>query len=513
MTWLDSAISWISPRAGWNRQMYREALRNYDAASSARPNAGWRGVNTTAEQTNAGSRDILRGNARDLERNSDELNSIVLPFERHVVGTGPRLQAKVRRANGEQDEELNAQLEADWLVWCKPRNCDVTAQQSFGEMLRMGIRRRRVDGATIFLKVYGTEFGFLPFALQAKEVDDLDTTYVGRAVNGNLIVAGIELNAYNRPVAYYFRKTTPDGFYIGAGAGDSIRVEANRVIMWWDRMRPSQIREVTMLAPSLTRVRDIREYLESVSVAKRIQACFAMFIERINPTQSMGRTADNARDKTSNYYGRTVTPGMIYEGQPGDKATAIAPPNTGSSERDFVTMQQRIAGAGQGLSYETTSRDVSQANYSSVRFNSLEDNSSYDIEFQGMNDHVLDEVHQEFIISEWVTGRVAMPNFWRDKQRYFAHDFIAPGRPWVDPLKEVKANTEAVRTGQDTIANICSARGLDWREVAIANAEAEAFAEQARKDAFAKLGLPYIPKGAPNGTAAATPSTGSAASA
>lgn len=498
MNWLDTAISWISPRAAWNRLMYREALRNYDAASSTRPNSSWRGINATAEQTNAGARDILRGNARDLERNSDELNAVINSLVRNVVGTGPRLQAKVRLANGELDEDLNKLLESDWRTWCLPRNCDITGQQSFAEQLQMAVRRRRVDGAALWVKIYGDPAGsFLPFTLQPKEVDDLDTTYVGRAENGNIIVGGIELNAFNRPVAYYFKRVSPDGFYLGGGVGNSTRIEADRVIIWWDRLRPSQIREVSMLAPSLTRLRDIREYLESVSVAKRVQACFAMFIQRTIPTGSLGR--DGARrDFSSGYYGRTVTPGMIYEGLPGDEPKVITPPNTGSSERDFVNLQQRLVGSGQGLSFEVVSRDVSQANYSSARLNRLEDAATYAMEFDGLNTHVLIEVYTEFVISEYLSGRFYRSDFWRDKSRYFAHEFIAPGLPWVDPLKEVRANSEAINTNQDTIENICASRGLDFREVAEANAAAEVFAELARKRAFEAAGLPYIPKGAAN---------------
>jgi lambda family phage portal protein len=514
MNWLDRAIGWIAPETAWRRLCFREVLRNYDAASGKRPNSSWRGVNATAEQTNTAYRDNIRGNARDLERNSDEENAILLAYERNVVGTGPRLQAKVRTASGDPDKQLNAQIEADFLTWCKPRNCDVTGQQSFAELLQKAVRRRRVDGATIFAKVYGAPgMSFLPFALQWKEVDDLDTTYVGRAANGNLIVAGIELNEFCRPVAYYFKKVSPDGFYIGAGTGNSIRVEANRVIVWWDRLRPSQVREMSMLAPSLTRLRDIREYLESVSVGKRVQACFAMFIERQVPTTNLGRQPVT-RDDSSNYYGRTVTPGMIYEGQPGDKVTAVTPPNSGSNERDFVNMQQRIAGSGQGLSFEVVSRDVSQANYSSARLNRLEDAATYGMEFQSLDDHVLDEVYQEFIISGYLAGRFAMPNFWQQKERYFSHAFIAPGLPWVDPWKEVKSGTEAVNTNQDAITNICASRGLDFIEVADANAEAEAYAELARKREFEKAGLPYLPKGAPNvGTASTTTDAGDAASA
>ena len=44
--------------------------------------------NTTGEQANQGAREIIRARARDLERNSDVMNSLLLAFERNVIGSG-----------------------------------------------------------------------------------------------------------------------------------------------------------------------------------------------------------------------------------------------------------------------------------------------------------------------------------------------------------------------------------------------------------------------------------------
>ena len=57
---------------------------------------------------------------------------------------------------------------------------------------------------------------------------------------------------------------------------------------------------------------------------------------------------------------------------------------------------------------------------------------------------------------------------------------------WVDPAKEVKANAEAIATGQKSIVEVCAGRGRDWREVQDQNLEAEAREAQRRAD----LGLP-----------------------
>ena len=116
MGWIDNVIGWFSPewaakREAW-RQLWNE-YRHYDAGDYSRVNSGWYATNQSAEYTDRYSRDTVRARARDLERNSDMMNSIIGPFVRNVVGKGLVLQAET------QNSELNDQIENLWRIWCK----------------------------------------------------------------------------------------------------------------------------------------------------------------------------------------------------------------------------------------------------------------------------------------------------------------------------------------------------------------------------------------------------------
>ncbi len=463
LPWIDRFIGLISPEWAYNRQVYRQALRVYDAAGSGRRNSGWRAVNQNAEQEDNPYRDIIRARARDLEKNSDIAEGILGAFTRNVVGPrGFRLQAKVKTSSGEDDEKLNQQLEDLWLEWQKPRNCDITGAQSFVEMTKMAVRRKIVDGGILFIKAY-TSGGLVPFVLQAREVDDLDTSRTFRNVEtGNRIAGGIEFDKYNRPVAYYLKQYTPDGF----STGQTERIEAKNVIFLWSKKRPTQVREISDLSKTLPRIRDTNEFIEAVGVKARVEACLAAFITKTTPSGSLGRgISGSTTDKDSGYGGRTLTPGMIAELQPGEDIKAVVPSGSGSSAGDFVRLQQRLAGAGQGLSYETVSRDMSQVNYSSARQGLLEDQKTYAEEQQFLIDHFLSEVYTEFVISAVLSGAVNIPKFWSDKANCLRHTWIPSGWSWIDPLKEANANKVALETGQTTLAETCAQTGKDWREV------------------------------------------------
>ena len=201
MGFLDNIITAISPERGYRREAWRQALeelRGYDAASHGRLNAGWRVFNESAELTDRYSRDVIRARARDLERNSDIAQSVIHAFRRNVIGKGYKLQPKT------ESELLNDQLEKLWKQWCRKENCDITASQSFNQIMRMAVTRKQVDGGILFIKRY-TRGGLVPFKLQMIEVDELDTTASIPRHKGNTVVGGIEYDPARRAVGYFIQ--------------------------------------------------------------------------------------------------------------------------------------------------------------------------------------------------------------------------------------------------------------------------------------------------------------------
>ena len=96
MSWLDSAIAFFSPEWGAKREawrQYREELRHYDAGDYGRLNARWYATNSSGEMTDRMYRSTVRARARDLERNSDIMNSVTGAYKRNVIGSGFQLQA------------------------------------------------------------------------------------------------------------------------------------------------------------------------------------------------------------------------------------------------------------------------------------------------------------------------------------------------------------------------------------------------------------------------------------
>ncbi len=453
MNILDNLISFFNPEWGAKREAWRqysEAIRNYDAAGYGNGNANWRVVNQTAEITDRYNRDTVRARGRDLERNSDMLNAVISPFKRNVYGSGYTLRAKTG------DEKIDGALTKAWVRWCKKRNCDVTCTQNFNQLMRMCVQRKKVDGGILILKRY-TDQGFIPFQLQAIEVDELDVTQIQPKHEGNKVVGGIEYNKWNRPKGYWFRQYDING----SQSLNPIYVDEKDVIFYFTKRRPSQIREMSDLSPTITRIRDVNEFMTAVSVKERITACLAVFIKKTIPSNTPGRNGKT--DKQRSYDGKMLAPGMIRELDPNDSIETINPNGQGTDATTYIKLMQHMISAGQGLSYEATSRDMKETNYSSARQGMIEDRLTYDDEKELIIE-IMDEIYETFVISCVLSGVVDIKNFWQEKDKYLAHSWAEAPKKWIDPGKEATANKIALNTGQKTFQEISAENGKDWRE-------------------------------------------------
>nr|DAS64700.1 MAG TPA: portal protein, lambda family [Caudoviricetes sp.] len=455
VSWLDNIISFISPEWGAKREAWRQSLyemRSYDAGDYSRSNANWRVINQSAEYTDKYSRDNVRARARDLERNSDMMNSVIGAYKRNVIGGGYTLQVKTG------DDELNDTIEAAWKKWCKKQNCDVTGTQSFTQMMRMCMKRKKIDGGILIVKRY-TSDGFLPFKLQTFEVDELDSSQMTPKTQGNKVVGGIELNEYNKPVGYWIRQYPVDSLALTT----PVYIEAKDVIFLYTKHRPSQIREMSDMSPTITRIRDANEFMVAVSVKERIAACLSVFIKKTIPTTGIGRGIGVGQGALHDYQGKSITPGMIKELNAGDEIQVVNPAGQATDAASYIKLQQRLVGAGQGISYEATSRDMSESNYSSTRQGIIEDEMTY-AEEKEMLTEVMDEIFETFVISLWLSGNIQIKDFWKNKDQYLDHAWIIAPKKWIDPQKEANANRIALNTGQKTFKQIAAEQGKDWKE-------------------------------------------------
>ena len=126
---------------------------------------------------------------------------------------------------------------------------------------------------------------------------------------------------------------------------------------------------------------------------------------------------------------------MIKELNAGDEIQVVNPTGQATDAASYIELQQRLVAAGQGISYEATSRDMSKSNYSSTRQGIIEDDMTYAEEKELLME-VMDEIYETFIISLWLAGEIDASDFWENKDKYFEHSWIIAPKKWIDPRRK-----------------------------------------------------------------------------
>lgn len=449
--------------------------RSYDAGESGRLNRNWNAVNESAEISNSCCRDIIRARSRDLERNSDIMNAAVSPWVRNIVGKGYVLEAKT------PDRELNSAIEELWRKWCRKDNCDITGSQSFWEMVRMAVRRKRIDGGIIFIKCE-TDTGIIPFQLQVREVDELDSIRQNPKYSGNKVVGGIEYNDHARAIGYWIKSYDLDGNQ----TTDSVFIPRERVIFYFSKTRPSQLREMPEMAAAVGRIKDMNGYVDAVTVKERMAACFGALVKRNAPGNFFAKNPLGGDESEADYGGVKFRPGMIVQVMPGDDIEMINPPGTAEGTNEYIKTMSRLIFAGQGVSYEAGTRDLSQTNYSSARQAIIEDEETFLPEIDKLQDEILDEVYAAFLKSAVLSGAVECADFWENEDAYLKHQWNRKPKKWIDPLKETNANVAALNSGIKTLAEIWRENGRDYEDVINEMQKVREYAENAGVELFFK---------------------------
>lgn len=451
MNIIDKVISVFDPQRAIDRVLAREALRQYDAASTDRLNSDWRPAYGTAEQLATGQRDIIRGRARSAEMNSDLAESAVIAVLRNVIGQGIKPQAKVRSGKGKLNGNLNAKIERAWAKWTEAKNADVRGLSNFYELQEMALRRMLYDGEILINKT--AQGDYLPLSIQLIEAENIGAT--GMQNGKNNIINGVEVNEYGKPIAYHVYQSDP----MGMRSFNTLRLTTDQAFLLFKPTRPSQIRGVSHLALVLKRIHDIDEYMDADLIAARVSACFSAFITSANSGRQIAMMQRDSKGRPN----MVMAPGTVQHLRPGESVSFADPKRNAGTASEYSATQTRRISSGLGMSADIVARNIN-GNFSAARQNLLEDQKTFRQLQEFVIAHFCMPIWRAFIDALYLAGELPA-DYLANKDKYQEVSWLAPGWSWIDPVKEVTANKEAIKSGLTTLEEVCAASGRDWEEV------------------------------------------------
>lgn len=443
LSWADRALMAIAPRAARRRVGERMRIdmmqRAYAAADLGRRSGGWNPTNTSANAEIVPNAPRIRANVRDLLRNDPMCSKAVGDTVATAVGIGIAVKWKNPKTQAAWDNWWRDEADADgdltgpamealwWRAWIES-----------GDVLVRFRPRQASDGLSV------------PLQLQTFEPDHLDT---GKTLAGARVISGIQFDALGRRVAYWMTPDHPSDLQtLIRGRADSRAVPAASIVHLYLKQRAPQVVGVPMIHAAVAYLREIGDIRAALLMKKKIEACFAVFVETDDDdtlgSQTVAQTA-SARQPAE----ETVRPGMVRYFKPGQRAS-FAQPTTSGGDAEWLRSIMGLAAAGLNSTYSRATGDLRQANFSSLR--------AGDVGFRAL----IEQCQWLFFIpflrriaTEW--ARVAFYAGAIDEAGAKPVDFVPPPVRYLDPTKEVAAEKEELRGGLKLLADSLRERGYD----------------------------------------------------
>ena len=427
LTRLDRLIAWAAPSRALRRARSRvalDAVRLYEGAAHSRRTEGWRvALGTSANTELAGALPALRDRSRDHVRNNAYGRRAVRAMASALTGYGI-----AGTVTGPNKRTVNRLSEA-WTAWTSATTCDQRGRQTFSGLQRLMARTFCESGEAIARRVWDPDAP-MGFRIQVLEGDYLDaflSLYPRQLDNGHRVIAGIEYDRNDRPVAYYLLPFHPGDLGPWASSyREPSRVPAIDVAHLYDEERSGQSRGAPLLAATMIALRDLDECKDAHQVRQKIAACFAAFYH--TPEGGTRSRQDPLCDH--------VEPGMVEELPPGYEVSFASPPGV-EGYSDVMRLGLQAIAAGTGVPYEELSGDYSQFNFSSGRMSrgtwyAQVEELQWLVLIPGFLDRVWGWFVDAATIAGYNTSGVSI-------------EWTPPRRPLVDPNREISPVIDAVR--------------------------------------------------------------------
>ena len=423
----------------------------------------------------------MTARARYLIRNNGYAANAVESWAGNAVGTG------IKPSSGIADAVLKDRVQRLWLRWTD--ESDAEGLTDFYGQQRRAARELFIAGEVFFrIRPRRPEDGLsVPLQLQMLPAEMLPLNHNQALDNGHRIRQGIEFDRIGRRVAYHFLRRHPGDITDPGLAGETVRVPAESVLHIVDPVDAGQLRGVSRFSPALVKLFLLDQYDDAELDRKKVAAMFVGFVRR--PERELDNTAD--RDDQGEPL-LPLEPGQLQMLDDGEDITFSTPADVGGNYESFQYRTLLQVAAALDLPYANLTADMLKANYSNTRAALLE----FRRRIESFQHSVIVYQMCRAVWARWmdmavVSGQLALPDYEQRRADYLDCNWLPPRWDWVDPLKDIRAETLAIQSGFKSRTQAIGERGFDAAMV-----DAEIASDRDRE---ARLGLAFT-RGVPPAT-------------
>lgn len=411
---------------------------------------------------------ILKSQGRTLRARSRQLadnNCYVVKFISMVLDNvcGPKpfqLQAKIKSSRRKMDVLSNERIEREWKLWGRPGQCDITGRMSWADLQKLILRTIVVDGECLLRVMEGSEYGPWGLQLQLIDTDRLDEDKNENLPNGNTVIAGVEVDRVGRTVAYWFLKNPPRYWTMGGVAREYIRVPADQVVHLFIPTRAEQLRGVPWIYAALVNIYNMGAFDEAAIIAARVGASKMGFFTSPDGLPPAGIA--NGMDSATGALTQNAEPGSFDTLPNGYSFQAFDPAFPDAMVEPFKKAMLRGTASGLSVSYPSLGNDAEAVNFSSLRAFLLEERNHWMCIQEWLVEHLHDQLYERWLMTSSLSGRVPLQG---PLTKYLDVTWRPKRWQWVDPLKDVQANIEAIKWALKSRTEVVAETGGDLEDI------------------------------------------------
>lgn len=403
-----------------------------------------------------------RAQARDLYRYNPYARGVVNTIVSNLIFLGIMPQARVVRPKlTTPDETFNDAAEEAWKWWTD--GCDPSGKEHYYEQQAMLERELFVPGESLLVFSTPKDDRKFPLATEVIQSERLSMRdEQPRDKTKDKIVQGVQINPDGVITGYWVYPNHPfDSVY---GSNQDYLIPAERVIHFYDKLEPGSQRGLTRFLCVAGAFEGFMQWLDWLLTKERVSSAFALMIlqnaaQLYSPAQT-GEATD-LKDENENEIDY-IEGGMIAHLKPGEDVKGVQSGVLGASVDLLSTVFLRVIARGLDVSYEVVSRDLSHVTYLSARQGEHQDRRHWEPQQEHFNRVVNKRVWNQFLEMAFLKGALRVRAL---EPRHHEVEFVRPGWPWIDPLKDVKGDTMAIDAGLQSPIDTVIRKGGDPRKV------------------------------------------------
>lgn len=469
MNFIDRIAYTISPKWAANRLRYRafaNSLNGYVTANSPKKSMAGLSLGLHSPKSDIGDKiEAIRALSRDVYMTSSLGSAIIKRHKTQTICTGLKFQSspKYERLGitDIESKKFSGDLEGLFDIWAESTFCGLSGNLTFGEMQGLVYLSLLLNGDFFWMPIWRKpQNPNFPYELTIKLIDadlvrDPLSSLYGR--NARLkIENGVETNELGEVVAYHVWNSYKDD------VGNSTRISVykngrQQIYHVFNPERFDQKRGLPCLANVAESLKQLTRLNEAEVMSALVSSFFTVFVKdatnlggAINPAYQTNE--DPSVDKDSFEQDLEMGYGNIAYVGNGRDITVANPNKTDADYHKFYDGQAVQACGGANIPYEqtvlhyTTSYTAARAADNAVWKHRLEDRSIISSKFC---QPILEELAYESILR----GMLSAPGYIDSyvQRKYWSNGrWIGTGRGYMEPLKEIKAQVEAIDNNLST---------------------------------------------------------------